>query len=221
MLLINASLSSTYAPVIAEAKRAGVPLLFVGVGLPEGSVSRRADALQFCTTAFAANLRQPRHARVRQGDRQGAGAPRARRHGDPDLARRDRLRRGAGRRRSGMTPVDKEIIPPPTPDYTPFATKLKEADANWVYLLGAVGDAGAHARGAAQARLERRLHHLGASRGRRRARAPQGRQVLRHRRQRAVPGQPADPSRDRRGRQEGERAAIRRSRWRRAGSPAW
>jgi hypothetical protein len=32
-----------------------------------------------------------------------------------------------------MTPVDKEIIPPPTPDYTPFATKLKEANPNWVF----------------------------------------------------------------------------------------
>ena len=33
----------------------------------------------------------------------------------------------------GMTPVDKEIIPPPTPDYTPFATKIKDAGANWAY----------------------------------------------------------------------------------------
>jgi ABC-type branched-subunit amino acid transport system substrate-binding protein len=33
----------------------------------------------------------------------------------------------------GMTPVDKEIIPPPTADYTPFATKLKEAAPNWVF----------------------------------------------------------------------------------------
>ena len=32
-----------------------------------------------------------------------------------------------------MTPVDKEIIPPPTPDYTPFATKIKDAGANWVF----------------------------------------------------------------------------------------
>ena len=29
--------------------------------------------------------------------------------------------------------VDKEVIPPPTPDYTPFATKLKDAGANWVF----------------------------------------------------------------------------------------
>src|SRR5262249_36841378 len=33
----------------------------------------------------------------------------------------------------GMTAVDKEVIPPPTPDYTPFATKLKDAGANWVF----------------------------------------------------------------------------------------
>src|SRR3990172_2099408 len=31
ILLINASLSSTYAPVVAETKRAGVPLLFASV----------------------------------------------------------------------------------------------------------------------------------------------------------------------------------------------
>ena len=77
----------------------------------------------------------------------------------------------------GMTPVDKEVIPPPTADYTPFATKIKDAGANWVYLLGAVGDAGAHLRGAAPARLAGRLHRLGASRGRRRAGAHQGRQA--------------------------------------------
>ena len=32
-----------------------------------------------------------------------------------------------------MTPVDKEVIPPPTADYTPFATKLKDANPNWVF----------------------------------------------------------------------------------------
>jgi hypothetical protein len=34
---------------------------------------------------------------------------------------------------AGMTAVDKEVIPPPTADYTPFATKLRDADANWVF----------------------------------------------------------------------------------------
>ena len=36
-------------------------------------------------------------------------------------------------KKMGLTPVDEEVIPPPTADYTPFATKLKDADPNWVY----------------------------------------------------------------------------------------
>ena len=33
----------------------------------------------------------------------------------------------------GMTALAIEVIPPPTADYTPFATKLKDAGANWVF----------------------------------------------------------------------------------------
>src|SRR5262245_59615500 len=54
ILLINASLSSTYAPVVAEAKRAGVPVLFASSVCPK-DVYPPADPMQFCTTAFAAN----------------------------------------------------------------------------------------------------------------------------------------------------------------------
>ena len=53
MLLLNASLSSTYAPMVAEAKRADVPLLFASSVCPK-DVYPPADPLQFCTTAFAA-----------------------------------------------------------------------------------------------------------------------------------------------------------------------
>ena len=41
VLMLNASLSSTYAPVVAEAKRAGVPLLFASSVLPQGASIRR------------------------------------------------------------------------------------------------------------------------------------------------------------------------------------
>src|SRR6266545_426179 len=54
VLMINASLSSTYTPVVAEAKRAEVPLLFASGVCPK-DVYPPADALQFCTTAYAAN----------------------------------------------------------------------------------------------------------------------------------------------------------------------
>ena len=33
----------------------------------------------------------------------------------------------------GMTAVETQITPPPAPDYTPFATRLKDANPNWVY----------------------------------------------------------------------------------------
>jgi ABC-type branched-subunit amino acid transport system substrate-binding protein len=33
----------------------------------------------------------------------------------------------------GFTIMGKEAIPPPTPDFTPFASKIKDAGANWVY----------------------------------------------------------------------------------------
>ena len=54
ILMLNASLSSTYAPVVAEAKRANVPVLFASSVCPK-DVYPPADPLQFCTTAFAAN----------------------------------------------------------------------------------------------------------------------------------------------------------------------
>src|SRR5215475_10245837 len=54
ILMLNASLSSTYAPVTAEAKQANVPLLFASSVCPQ-TVYPPADPLQFCTTAFAAN----------------------------------------------------------------------------------------------------------------------------------------------------------------------
>src|SRR5262249_56180295 len=47
VLLVNASLSSTYAPVVAEAKNAGVPLLFASSVCPK-EVYPPADEGQFC-----------------------------------------------------------------------------------------------------------------------------------------------------------------------------
>ena len=95
VLMVNASLSSTYAPVIAETKSAGVPLLFASAVCPQ-SVYPPADPLQFCTTGFASHLRQPGDARLHQGDRERAGEDRLLGDGDSALARRDGLRRGPG-----------------------------------------------------------------------------------------------------------------------------
>jgi branched-chain amino acid transport system substrate-binding protein len=131
VLLINATLSTTYAPVVAEAKRAGVPLLFASGVCPK-EVYPPADPLQFCTTAYAATydsratlafIKDTAKEPVRLG-LAAMAIPLSR--GEMDFAESQAPS-------LGMTVVDKEVIPPPTPDYTPFATKLKDANANWVF----------------------------------------------------------------------------------------
>jgi branched-chain amino acid transport system substrate-binding protein len=131
VLLINTSLSSTYAPMVAEAKRAEVPLYFGGSVCPKETYPP-ADPLQFCSSAFGANL-----------DSQGslafikAQAKEPVRIGFAAMAipiARAEIDYAEGLSKSmGMTPVEKQISPPPAPDYTPFATKLKDANPNWVF----------------------------------------------------------------------------------------
>jgi branched-chain amino acid transport system substrate-binding protein len=130
-LLILSSLSSTFAPVIAETKRANVPLMLMGAVCPK-EVYPPADALQFCTTAYAggydsratlAFIKETAKEPVRIGFAAMA-IPLSR--GEIDYAEEQS-------KAMGMTPVDKEVIPPPTADYTPFATKLKEANPNWIF----------------------------------------------------------------------------------------
>jgi branched-chain amino acid transport system substrate-binding protein len=131
LLLLNASLSSTFAPVVAEAKRAGVPVLFASSVCPK-EVYPPADPLQFCTTAFASTydsratlafIKETAKEPVKIGF-SAMAIPLSRAEMDFAEQQAPAL---------GMTVVGKEVIPPPTPDYTPFATKLKDAGANWVF----------------------------------------------------------------------------------------
>jgi branched-chain amino acid transport system substrate-binding protein len=131
VLLINASLSSTYAPVVAEAKNAAVPLMFSSSVCPK-DVYPPAQEGEFCTTAFAATydsraalsfVKDTAKEPVKIGFAAMA-IPLSR--GEIDFAETQAPA-------LGMTAVDKEVIPPPTADYTPFATKINEAGANWVF----------------------------------------------------------------------------------------
>lgn len=131
VMLLNSSLSSTYAPTVAEAKRANVPLYFAGSVCPKDTYPP-ADPMQFCSTAFGANLdSQAALAFVKANSKEAV------RLGFAAMAipiARAEIDYAEGLSKTlGMTPVEKQISPPPAPDYTPFATKLKEANPNWVY----------------------------------------------------------------------------------------
>lgn len=131
-LLINSSLSSTFAPMIAESKRAKVPLIFAASVCPQ-EVYPPAQELLFCTTAFAARYdsraalafveKQAKKEDVKLG-LVAMAIPVSR--GEIDYA--EELAR-----EKGMNPVSKGAAPPATPDYTPFATNIHNAGANWAY----------------------------------------------------------------------------------------
>lgn len=131
VLVVNASLSSTYAPMIAETKNAGVPLLFASGVCPQ-SVYPPAEALQFCTTGYASHFDSQATLDFVKATAKGPvkigfsamAIPLSRGEMDYALELSKKM---------GMTPVDQEVIPPPTADYTPFATKLKDSGPNWVY----------------------------------------------------------------------------------------
>ena len=131
MLLLDASLSSTYAPVVAEAKSAGVPLVFASSVCPK-DVYPPASGGEFCTTAFASTydsraalafIKETAKGPVKVGFAAMA-IPLSR--GEMEFAAKQAPE-------LGMTSLGIEVIPPPTADYTPFASKLKDAGANWVF----------------------------------------------------------------------------------------
>jgi branched-chain amino acid transport system substrate-binding protein len=131
VLMLDASLSTTYAPVIAEAKKAGVPLIFAGSICPR-EVYPPADDDEFCSTAVAATYdSRAALAFVREAASEpvriafvAMAIPLSRLEIDFAAGEAPHL---------GMTVVYKEGILPPTQDYTPFANDIKEAGANWVY----------------------------------------------------------------------------------------
>lgn len=132
VLLVNVGLSSSYGPMVAEAKRARVPLLFAGAACPAEVLPPNADELQFCSIAAATKYDTEMALRFmkeqsKEPIRLGLAAmaiPVSRAGIDYAESLAPQL---------GITPVQKEQIPPTTPDYTPFGSKLKGANPNWVY----------------------------------------------------------------------------------------
>ena len=152
VLMVNASLSSTYAPVIAETKSAEVPLLFASGVCPQ-SVYPPADPLQFCTTGYASHFDSQATLDFIKATAKGPvkigfsamAIPLSRGEMDyaMDLSKTDR--HGAGG--PGSDPAaDRRLHA--------LRDQAQGRRPELGLLLGAVGDASAHARGAAQARLE-------------------------------------------------------------------
>jgi branched-chain amino acid transport system substrate-binding protein len=130
-LLVNDSGSSTYQPAMAEAKRAGMPLLFVGVC--PGEVYPPTQPLFFCTNSFASHYDSRA---ALDFIKEAAGTT------DLDLglmsqtlpiARAEIDYAEVRAKEMNMRPVDKELMSPATADFTPYSTKLNGAKPSWIW----------------------------------------------------------------------------------------
>lgn len=130
-LIVTASLSSTYAPTIAEAKRKGVPILFSAGVCPTDVFPPKADPLLFCTSGYAAEkdvefavdyMRKVTSGQFKLG-LVSMAIPISR--GGMEHA----AKYSAGK---NIQVIGHESAPPPTVNYAPYATKLKDAGADWV-----------------------------------------------------------------------------------------
>jgi ABC-type branched-subunit amino acid transport system substrate-binding protein len=132
MLLIDSSLSSTYGPVIAEARRANVPLWFAGAICPKDTHPPKPDPLLFCSTGFDFGYDIPVAVDAIKAEAKepvkigmvGMPIPISRIGIENAQKQSEKL---------GMETVDVEFIPPTAADYTPFATKLKSGEPNWAF----------------------------------------------------------------------------------------
>ena len=131
VLLVNTTISATYKPVIATAKGSKTPLLFGGGVCPE-EVFPPADPLLFCSTSFAALLDGDFAAhfiKETSGTQVRLGLATM----DIPIARIGIDTAERVGKKLGMQIVEKVIMPPTVVDFTPFASKLKDAGATWVF----------------------------------------------------------------------------------------
>jgi len=132
LLLMVASLSSTYPPIVSEARRANVPVFFAGAVCPPEAYPPNPDVVQYCSTAFAMKFDSQFALSFMAGETKGPAKlglvamniPISR--GEIDFA--EELTKNMS-----IKTVDKEVIPPNAADFTPYATKIKSADPDWVY----------------------------------------------------------------------------------------
>jgi len=130
LLMITASLSSTYAPTMSESKRKGVPVLFAGGVCPREVFPPSPNPLLFCTSGYAAETDVKFAVDYIHSVQANATL------GLISMAipiSRGSLDQAAEYAKSkGIKVIGHESAPPPTANYTPYATKLKEAGADWV-----------------------------------------------------------------------------------------
>ncbi len=132
LLLINASISPTYKPVMTEAEASKTPLLFGGGVCPREAFPPAAPLI-FCTTSFGTKW----DSRMALGFIKEQSAGRKVKVGfvaqDIPLSRIELEFAEQHAKELGMDTIPVVVVPGASPDFAPFAQNLKDAGADWVF----------------------------------------------------------------------------------------
>ncbi len=131
ILMVNASTSATYKPFMTESETEKVPLLFGGGVCPREAFPP-ASPLIFCSTSFGSKW----DSRFALGFiKEQAGGKKVKvgfAAQDIPLSRIELEFAEQLAKEMGLEAIPVVVVPGNTPDFTPFAQKLKDAGADWV-----------------------------------------------------------------------------------------
>ena len=131
VLMVNASTSATYKPFMTESETEKLPLLFGGGVCPREAFPP-ASPLIFCSTSFGSKW----DSRFALGFiKEQAGGKKVKvgfAAQDIPLSRIELEFAEQLAKELGLEPIPVVVVPGNTPDFTPFAQKLKDAGADWV-----------------------------------------------------------------------------------------
>ena len=131
ILMVNASTSATYKPFMTESETEKLPLLFGGGVCPREAFPP-ASPLIFCSTSFGSKwdsrfaLGFIKEQAAGQKVKVGFAAQ------DIPLSRIELEFAEQLAKEMGLEAIPVVVVPGNTPDFTPFAQKLKDAGADWV-----------------------------------------------------------------------------------------
>ncbi len=131
ILMINASISATYKPIMVEAEATKTPLLFGGGVCPREAFPPAAP-LVFCSTSFGAKFDSQFALGFIKQQAAGKKVKIGFAAQDIPLSRIELEYAEQLAREMGMDPIPVVVVPGASTDFTPFASRLKEAGADWV-----------------------------------------------------------------------------------------
>jgi ABC-type branched-subunit amino acid transport system substrate-binding protein len=131
ILMVNASISATYKPMMVEAEASKTPILFGGGVCPREAFPPAAP-LFFCSTSFGAKFDSQFAVNFIKQQAAGRKVKVGFAAQDIPISRGEMEYAEQLARETGLDTIPVVVVPGATTDFAAFASRLKEAGADWV-----------------------------------------------------------------------------------------